>query len=76
MDNAVIQIRKRVGSRNKMGRICGVSGNAIKKWEKAGHLPRTDWCGLTSYARRIADFLGDPQVQYELLRKTPGSVEG
>jgi len=28
----------------------GVSGQAIRKWEAAGRLPRTEWTGETNYS--------------------------
>lgn len=30
-----------------------VSGQAIRKWEAAGHLPRTEWTGETDYSSSI-----------------------
>ena len=34
--------------------ICGVSYQAVRKWEKAGRLPRTEWTGETNYRSKIA----------------------
>jgi predicted site-specific integrase-resolvase len=31
----------------------GVTYQAIRKWEKAGRLPRTEWTGETNYAALI-----------------------
>lgn len=32
---------------------CGVTYQAVRKWEKTGRLPRTEWTGETDYAERI-----------------------
>lgn len=31
----------------------GVTYQAVRKWEKAGRLPRTEWTGETDYSRTI-----------------------
>jgi len=36
-----------------MASVCGVSYQAVRKWEKAGRLPRTEWTGETDYANLI-----------------------
>ena len=33
--------------------VCERSYQAVKKWEKAGRLPRTEWTGETSYSVKI-----------------------
>lgn len=38
---------------SKMAGHLGVSYQAIRKWEKAGRFPRTEWTGETSYASQI-----------------------
>lgn len=38
-----------------LSRLCGVSPQAIYKWQKQGRLPRTDWTGETNYASRIEE---------------------
>lgn len=35
-----------------------VSGQAIRKWEAAGHLPRTEWTGETDYSSEIQRLTG------------------
>lgn len=37
-----------------LARVCGVSYQALRKWERAGRLPRTEWTGETTYAKKIA----------------------
>lgn len=38
-----------------LARFCGVSPQAIYKWENKGSLPRTEWTGETDYASRIEE---------------------
>lgn len=32
---------------------CGVTYQAVRKWERAKRLPRTEWTGETEYASKI-----------------------
>lgn len=45
--------KRRLGT-GRIASICDVSREAARKWLAQGHLPRTEWTGETSYARRIA----------------------
>ena len=36
-----------------LANACAVTYQAIRKWEKAGRLPRTEWTGETNYAASI-----------------------
>lgn len=36
-----------------LAKACGVTYQAVRKWEKAGHLPRTEWTGETNHAKAI-----------------------
>lgn len=47
--------------------ICGRSYQAVKKWEKAGRLPRTDWTGETNYAEKIEKATNGAVSRDELL---------
>lgn len=37
-----------------LARACGVTYQALKKWESRGRLPRTEWTGETNYAAAIS----------------------
>lgn len=39
----------------KLGKACGISYQAIYRWETKGRLPRTEWTGETNYASRIEE---------------------
>lgn len=39
----------------KLGKACGISYQAIYRWETKGRLPRTEWTGETDYASRIEE---------------------
>ncbi|HEU4589411.1 MAG TPA: YdaS family helix-turn-helix protein [Steroidobacteraceae bacterium] len=48
LDQAVEQI-----GLQPLAQLCGVSYQAIRKWQRSGRLPRTEWTGETDYATRI-----------------------
>ncbi len=52
MDNLITKAIEQVGL-GKLAAACGVTYQALRKWEKAGRLPRTDWTGETDYAASI-----------------------
>lgn len=39
----------------KLAALLGVSYQAVRKWEAAGRLPRTEWTGETNYSAAIED---------------------
>jgi hypothetical protein len=36
-----------------MAKACGVSYQAIRKWERIGRFPRTEWTGESDYIGRV-----------------------
>lgn len=38
-----------------LAKRCGVSYQAVRKWEKQGRMPRTEWTGETHYSEAIAE---------------------
>lgn len=43
-----------LGGYEATGRVCGVSGKAVRKWALRGRLPRTEATGETHYAQLMA----------------------
>ena len=37
-----------------LAKACGVTYQALRKWEMKGRLPRTEWTGETDYAAKIS----------------------
>jgi hypothetical protein len=52
MDNLITQAIQIAGLGN-LAIDCGVTYQALRKWERAQRLPRTDWTGETDYASAI-----------------------
>lgn len=50
-----------------LSRVCGVSYQAVQKWNLKGRLPRTDWTGETDYASRIEKATGGQITRAQLL---------
>jgi hypothetical protein len=48
-----------------------VSGQAIRKWERAGRMPRTEWTGETSYAEQIEQLTAGQVTKARLLAPWP-----
>lgn len=46
---------------------CGRSYQAVRKWEKAGKLPRTEFSGETQYAAAIAKVCKNKVTKRQLL---------
>ncbi|MBX9609720.1 MAG: helix-turn-helix domain-containing protein [Gammaproteobacteria bacterium] len=49
---------------------CGVTYQALRKWEKAGRLPRTEWTGETNYSETIEALTGGRVTKADLLRRS------
>jgi predicted site-specific integrase-resolvase len=46
----------------------GIEYQAVRKWQKAGQLPRTEWTGETRYAETIEKLTGGRVTKERLLR--------
>ena len=55
----------------KLARACGVTYPAIRKWEQAGRLPRTEWTGETNYSSVICRETEGKITREQLLQPPP-----
>lgn len=55
----------------RLARSVGVSYQAVRKWQVAGRLPRTEWTGETSYAESIERATSGAVTRDELLTPWP-----
>ena len=55
----------------KLGKACGISYQAIYRWEAKGRLPRTEWTGETDYASRIEEATKGVITRDQLLNLKP-----
>lgn len=64
-------IRKAVDgtSRRKVAEACNVSVRAVRKWEAAGRLPRTEWTGETNYGQRIEELTSTLPIKQRVTKK-------
>lgn len=54
-----------------LARGLGVTHQAVRKWEIAGRLPRTEWTGETRYAETIERLTGGAVTKALLLMPWP-----
>jgi len=59
----------------RLARELEVTHQAVRKWEKAGRMPRTEWTGETNYARRIQKLTGGAVSRAQLLKPWPAVPE-
>lgn len=70
--SAINKAIKQLGA-SHIGRECGRSGEAVRKWGVKGCLPRTDYTGETNYAKIISGMDGcDFTVKQLLARPKEG----
>lgn len=50
----------------KLARELGLTHQALRKWQRMGRLPRTEWTGETNYAERIVALCADDVTVEEL----------
>lgn len=55
----------------RLARELSVTHQAVRKWQKARRLPRTEWTGETSYSTRIAELTAGAVTREQLLGKWP-----
>lgn len=51
----------------EIAKACGVTYQAVRKWETAGRLPRTEWTGETHHANAIEHVTAGQVTKQQLL---------
>ncbi|MBM2884071.1 helix-turn-helix domain-containing protein [Chromobacterium phragmitis] len=72
--NLITQAIELVGLQ-PLAQSCGVTYQAVRKWEKRNRLPRTDWTGETNYAAAIEAVTEGAITKKALLTAVPCAVE-
>jgi hypothetical protein len=55
----------------RLARGLGVSHQAVRLWQKAGRMPRTEWTGETQYSEKIEALTANQVTRDQLLAKWP-----
>tara|TARA_R110000796_G_C14322523_1_gene408024 strand:- start:249 stop:539 length:291 start_codon:yes stop_codon:yes gene_type:complete len=63
-----IELAVTIIKRSVLARALGLTPPAIKKWEKAGKMPRTEWTGETNYAAQMQKLSGGLVLKKDLLK--------
>lgn len=58
----------------QLAKACGVSHQAVRKWQRQGRLPRTEWTGETAYAAAIEQATAGEVKRDVLMAKWPATV--
>ena len=58
-----------------LARELSVSGQAIRKWQLAGRMPRTEWTGETQYSAAIERLTDGAVTREQLLGAWPASAQ-
>lgn len=68
---AMLKVREDLGSYEAVGKLLGISGQAVRKWVAAGYMPATEYSGQTNYADRIAKHCPGVVTAEDLLPRRP-----
>lgn len=71
MGNLLTDAIALAGGISKLADALGVSYQAVRKWERAGRLPRTEWTGETNYSATIESLTGGRVTRERLLEMFP-----
>lgn len=56
---------------NSLAKACDKTHQAVRKWQRAGRLPRTEWTGETQYASKIEQLCAGRVTAQQLLGPWP-----
>lgn len=68
-DNPVLKAVNHFGGRTEVAEITGVSYMAVKKWERNGRFPRTEYTGETNYTEKLSQASEGALLVDELLSR-------
>ena len=60
----------------RLARELNLTHQAVRRWQRAGRLPRTEWTGETAYSDRIQCLTGGAVTRERLLGKWGAAQEG
>lgn len=69
-DNPVLKAVTYFGGRTEVAKITGVSYMAVKKWERNGCFPRTEYTGETNYTEKLSQASEGVLLVNDLLSRT------
>lgn len=75
MDTSPLQTAITLVGLSKLARGCNVSHQAVRKWQAARRMPRTEWTGETDYSVRIAALTGNAVTREALMGPWPALPE-
>ena len=55
----------------QLAKSLGLTYPAIRKWERSGRMPRTEWTGETTYSIQIQGLTGGKVTAVSLMSKWP-----
>ena len=59
----------------KLAGALRISHQAVRKWQRAGRMPRTEWTGETQYGQRIQEMTANAVTRDRLLAKWPAAIK-
>lgn len=70
MENTLWKAIDAAGGISAVAAAVGKTYEAVYKWRKQGHLPRTEWTGETDYARTIERLTNRKFTRKQLLDRS------
>lgn len=71
MDTSPLQAAISLVGLSKLARGCDVTHQAVRKWQAARRMPRTEWTGETNYSTRIEQMTQGEVTRQALMAAWP-----